>query len=344
MNRVKPGKRYMQYLPSAFHRGVGDRDDPFIERYLKIFERIVSGIEDGELEEKKGILEMLDIISDIFHPRFSFLFDETEPTALPLLTSDEKTVFNRYFRTDDVDDFMDKFLRWLAGWTALVLKEDWELEKKREVIAKILPIYRMRGTKKGLEEYLKIYVGRHVTIIDEADPFRVGFASCVGKNARIGGLPPYFFIVEVDSMYLFNWDKVPGKDSGRLMRYLKDDYGIYWAAGADIRKSDDGRTIYIRRYGYSAGIMLDAVEERATLTTSDGTTHKFNVKRKNGELIIYDAKKIHVSDIKKWKNKKRAIEEIITSEKPVHTDYWLTITQPRMTMGVNSNVGKNTIL
>ncbi len=344
MNHARSGSRYMHYLPSVFQQVVEGGDDPLISRYLRIFEKILSGIDDGEIEGKKGILETLDIISDIFHPGFSFLFGATEDTFLSPLSSDEKSTFSKYFRHDvAADEFMDEFLRWMAGWTALVLKEDWELETKREVIARILPIYRMRGTKTGLEEYLKIYVGKRVAIVDEVDPFQIGITSHVGKNSRIGGFPPYFFIVNVDVTYLFDWDRVPGGDSDVLINCLRDDYGVCWADGADIHKSEDGKTIRIEGYESSAGIVLDDSKKRAVLTI-DGTAHELDVKWHSGKLTVHSIKEIRVSDIRSWKDKKRAIEEIIDSEKPVHTDYWLKMTQPLMTVGVNSNVGENTLL
>lgn len=345
MNQVEPGNNYLRFLPAVFNEGSKDGERPLLERYFKIFETIMSRIEDHELNEKKGIEETLNIISDIFHPRFSFLFDDAEKSFLPPLQDHEKTKFNNYFRQDeDIDEFLDEFLRWLAGWTALVLKDDWELEKKREVIARIIPIYRMRGTKRGLEEYLRIYVGKRINIIGEAEQFQVGTTSYIGKKARLGGFPPYFFIVEVDVMYMFRWDNVPGEESEGLLSYLKDDFGIDWAEGADIHKSDDGKITSITRDDNSAEIRLDEEQGKAELVVIGDKTYELNVKKENGGLIIYNAKNIRASDIKKWKNKKIAIERIINSEKPMHTDYWLNIKHPRIRLGINSNIGENTLL
>lgn len=338
----EPGKKYMHHIPSVFHEGT---EDPFIVRYLKIFEKITSGIDDGEIDGKKGIHEMLDIISDIFNPGFSFLFDDAKGKFLPPLTASEGTVFKQYFGADvGVDEFLDEFLRWLANWTALVLNEDWELEKKREVIARIIPIYRMRGTKRGLEEYLKIYVGKHITIIDEAKPFQVGISSRIGKNERIGGLPPYFFIIEVDVMYLFRWDNVPGSEEKRLLLYLKEDFDITWAESAEILKSDDGKTICINNGKNSAEIIFNEKKGVATLEIKDGKTYELDVKMDDEGFTVYNTKNIDISSIKKWRNKKKAIEEVINSEKPMHTSYWLNIKHPRMTVGVYSKVGENTLL
>lgn len=351
MNQVEPGNNYLRILPAVFHEGSNGGDSPgsgpapLLERYFKIFETLISGIEDDELNEKKGIAETLNIIPDIFHPRFSFLFDDTEKSFLPPLKDNEKNIFKTYFRPDeDTDRFPDEFLRWLASWTALVLKDDWELEKKREVIARIIPIYRMRGTKRGLEEFLRIYVGKRINIIGETEQFQVGTTSYVGKKARVGGFPPYFFIVEVDVMYMFRWDNVPGDDSEGLLSYLKDNFGIDWAEGADIHKSVDGKITSITRDDNSAEIRLDEEKGKAELVVKGDKTYDLNIKMKSGKLIIYNAKNIRASDIKKWKNKKKMIERIINSEKPMHTDYWLNIKHPRITLGDNSNIGENTLL
>ncbi|TFG44135.1 MAG: hypothetical protein E4H43_00795, partial [Bacteroidia bacterium] len=263
---MESGQKYLHYLPAVFQGEIKDANVPFTARYLRIFEKIISGVDDGELEGRKGIVELLDIIADIFHPRFSFLFDTAEKRFLPPLTSDTKALLTRYFGYEvDVDEFLDEYLKWLAGWTALVLKDDWDLSKKREIIARIIPLYRMRGTKRGLEEYLKIYVGKQITILDNVDPFRVGVSSRVGRKARIGGLRPYFFIVEVDVMYMFSWDDVPGTDQERLTHYLRDEFGLDWVQSADVHKSDDGKTITIVRGDNSAEIVMDENREKAAL-------------------------------------------------------------------------------
>lgn len=345
MNRIEPENNYLHFLPAVFHEGSKGEDSPLLERYFKIFETIISGIEDTDLNGKKGISETLNIISDLFHPRFSFLFDDAEKSFLTPLKYNEKNNFKKHLRQDkNIDEFLDKFLQWLAGWLALVLKDDWELEKKREVIARIIPIYRMRGTKRGLEEYLEIYVGKRINIIEESEQFQVGITSQIGNKARVGGFPPYFFIVEVDVMYMFRWDNVPGSESEGLLSYLKDDFGIDWVEGAEIHKSDDDKIINITRDENSARIRMDKKNGKAELMVKGDKIYELNLKKENGGLIIYNAKNVRASDIKKWKNKKKAIERIINSEKPMHTDYWLNIKQPRITLGVNSNIGENTLL
>jgi phage tail-like protein len=104
---------------------------------------------------------------------------------------------------DGVPDFFDPlqaredFLPWLASWTALVLRADWSLEQKRDVLFQIIPLYRKRGTKAGLEEYLKIYVGDGASILDVHEPLQVGVADTVGVDTVVGGVPTNLFRVNV---------------------------------------------------------------------------------------------------------------------------------------------------
>lgn len=57
-----------------------------------------------------------------------------------------------------------EFLDWLAGWVALSLRSDWSESVKRQFIYEAVDLYRMRGTKTGLERMLQIYLGDRVSI------------------------------------------------------------------------------------------------------------------------------------------------------------------------------------
>ncbi len=87
--------------------------------------------------------------------------------------------------------------------------------------------------------------------------------------------------------YLFSWDNVPGKDSERLLRFLKDDLDIGWAENAYISKSSDGMIISISKGVNSAEIIMDEKKKKATLKISDGKTLYLKVKEENGKLNIY---------------------------------------------------------
>jgi len=87
--------------------------------------------------------------------------------------------------------------------------------------------------------------------------------------------------------YFFSWDNVPGNDSEKLLRFLRDDFEIGWAENAEILKSDDGKIISIFKDENSAEIIIDEKKERATLKIGDGRTHDLTVKKENDKLNIY---------------------------------------------------------
>jgi phage tail-like protein len=84
----------------------------------------------------------------------------------------------------------DEFLPWLAGWVALTLRDDWDTDVKRAFIREVVGLYRYRGTKHGLAEMLRVYLGvpsdgpNPVTVFDSASDF--GFEP-----------PPHYFQVQI---------------------------------------------------------------------------------------------------------------------------------------------------
>ena len=59
------------------------------------------------------------------------------------------------------------FLPWLASWLGLVLDERWPEVSHHELIESAVELYRWRGTKRGLSEYLRIYTGVVPQIIEQ---------------------------------------------------------------------------------------------------------------------------------------------------------------------------------
>lgn len=118
---------YLDYLPPVF------REDPFVGRFLRAFEAVLTGADDVE-----GLEQIVGRVPDYLDPR-------TTP---------------------------EEFLPWLAGWVALSLRADWDVDTKRGFIREIVPLYRQRGTLAGLQRMLEIYLrawGKNVVIYDEFD-------------------------------------------------------------------------------------------------------------------------------------------------------------------------------
>jgi len=86
--------------------------------------------------------------------------------------------------------------------------------------------------------------------------------------------------------YLFSWDNAPGNHSEKLLRFLREDCDVGWAENAEIRKSDDGKTIRIFKDENSAELIIET-KEKAILKISDGRTHFLKVKKEDGKLYIY---------------------------------------------------------
>ncbi len=127
---------YLNYLPAIF------RQDTRAGRFLLAMEAILSGLDPTLLAEVNA-----------------------EPvTGLEAKNAQVHRLFNP--QTTGAD-----FLPWLAGWVAITLRADWDEATQRDFIQQIVPLYKLRGTKAGLEKMLTIYTREPVTIYDDfAEP------------------------------------------------------------------------------------------------------------------------------------------------------------------------------
>ena len=155
---------YLKLLPSVFSEKPSPGEEPFLGRFLLAFEQVLTGLAGGEPVPEKGLEETIAGIATLFDPR---------------RTSEE-------------------FLPWLASWVALGLRADWTPAQKRDFLAKIVPLYRRRGTADNLAELLKIYTGLIpvITGVDDTE-LQVGVHSTIGVDTQIGGGPPHQFRVTV---------------------------------------------------------------------------------------------------------------------------------------------------
>lgn len=191
--------RYLAFLPAVYgEKNDGQQPAGFVGAYLNIFEKLLSGIDDGLLDGRKGIHELLaaEVIGNLFYPRFSFLFaGQTPPntqfippiSGAPAATETKLLAeFNSYIgitgSTDPLAGFvaaggqqdtdwqaefeawLNDFLCWLGGWVALVPDKDWDIDKKRTVIAEIIALYRLRGTPQGLSMLINLIFDLPLTV------------------------------------------------------------------------------------------------------------------------------------------------------------------------------------
>ncbi|HZS38452.1 MAG TPA: phage tail protein I [Polyangia bacterium] len=100
----------------------------------------------------------------------------------------------------------EKFLPWLASWSAMVLEEDWPIAKKRRLIKKAIEMYRIRGTVKGIKLFISLFTGHEPDINENIWPFRgwrIGVTADIGIDSVV--LPPvnlaHTFVVEMPVSY-----------------------------------------------------------------------------------------------------------------------------------------------
>lgn len=108
---------------------------------------------------------------------------------------DEIAGLFRYFRAAEAPD---AFLPWLANWVALALRTDMSLVRQRRLLANAARLYRIRGTRRGLEEVLKLYLDAMPSITDEDQPsLQILDHSHVGVDTFLGGGASFVFEVKL---------------------------------------------------------------------------------------------------------------------------------------------------
>ena len=142
-----------------------------------------------------SIYQRADLNGRNFYPRLPL----DHPAPLRLRSRSMLDVIHTYF---DPYEAPEKFLPWLASWSAMVLEEDWPIEKKRRLIRKAIELYRIRGTVKGLKLFISLFTGHEPDIKENEWPFRgwrIGDTSEIGIDTVV--LPPvnlaHTFIVEM---------------------------------------------------------------------------------------------------------------------------------------------------
>jgi len=92
----------------------------------------------------------------------------------------------------------EDFLPWIASWLDLVLDENWPLEKRRRLIRSAVELYRWRGTRRGMKEYLEVYTGVEPEITEHLGGIRLDKQSRLGENTVLGEGQDHCFSVTLE--------------------------------------------------------------------------------------------------------------------------------------------------
>lgn len=166
---------YLQHLPEVFRVAPRPGERPFLADYLSIFEALLSGRSDASIsstERVAGLEEILRGLAQSLDPAFSPVTISGKQLDSPLLS-------------------------YLASWVALTLDQNWDLGKRRRWLERIVPLYRRRGTRAALDEYLEMFVGNNARIEELAGGFVVASTSTVAVDTFIAGAPAYYFRVRL---------------------------------------------------------------------------------------------------------------------------------------------------
>lgn len=180
---------YLQHLPEIFRIPPTPGAEPFLGRFLKVFEALLTERADAPApggDKITGLEEILKRFVDCLDPAFA-----------PVQSSPDGS------RLDSL------FLTYLASWVALILDQNWDLSKKRRWLKRIVPLYHRRGTRAGLGDYLAMFVGNQAKVDEPPGGFLLGKfktpggaevkgSSTVGVDTFVAGAPAYYFRVRIN--------------------------------------------------------------------------------------------------------------------------------------------------
>ena len=117
---------------------------------------------------------------------------------------------------DQMDVYFDPdltpsgFLPWLASWLGVTWDNTLPEDRKRNLLRVAISLYQRRGTRGALEDYLKIYTGGEVEIVEHrAQNFVLGQESRLGAAVALGrqNLPHTFSVnIKVDEQEMARMD------------------------------------------------------------------------------------------------------------------------------------------
>jgi phage tail-like protein len=147
-----PVSSYQAYLPALL------QGDEFVGRFLLAFEQILTGI------GSKSSAALPQIIPSEQDRK------DRSPKSQALDCPGLEQVIDHIHTYLSPTTTPKDFLPWLASWVALSLRDDWKPETKQQFISKIVPLYRLRGTKTGLKTMLELYLNS-VGLPDQVNVF-----------------------------------------------------------------------------------------------------------------------------------------------------------------------------
>ena len=66
----------------------------------------------------------------------------------------------------DADMVPRELLPWLGSWLGLLMDDRWPEERRRELVRSAAELFRWRGTRRGMREFIRLFTGYEVEIVE----------------------------------------------------------------------------------------------------------------------------------------------------------------------------------
>jgi phage tail-like protein len=208
------------------------------------------------------------------------------------------------------------FLPWLSSWLAIAYDENWAEEKIRELIKRAPQLYKMRGTRKGIEEIIGLFTGEEPIIVENFHLSRQE-----GKKV------------------IYNlWQKAQQGDNSLLLGDTPD------LRNEDVIKISDENNNEFAVISYIEGNILHLRGKIVSDYNVGATVEKARIE----EVLYGDCPYSFCVLLKpsqvRSQNEYNAVSRIISQEKPAHTIGGLRVLQPWIYLDMHTYLGINTML
>jgi phage tail-like protein len=80
----------------------------------------------------------------------------------------------------------EELLPWLATWVNIALDDSWPVERRRSLVQEAVHLFRWRGTRRGLIDYLQVYAGVEPEITENFGGIPLGANPRLEWNTVLG--------------------------------------------------------------------------------------------------------------------------------------------------------------
>ncbi len=186
--------------------------------------KVVPMIQGMEIEfPRESFIEYLPDIYRSHTENFQFLDRFLGMYQSMILDLQEEIVNISHYLDSDVTT--TEFLQWLAEWVAVDDVFRWEEHKLRQFMKQSFSIYKLKGTKEGLEKVIELYLGQKPMIVETYDIMNTyGKSEYQEHYQNLYGDNIYSFFVFVEEKFVRTNEVLVGLNA--IIEHYKPAYTI----------------------------------------------------------------------------------------------------------------------